>query len=116
MLSHRYVGTMTFGLGTTVDGDAWTMTIHDEATQSDVDVFLVVSSDTCVPITMSETIKGQESGYNLFIGMSYYNVKDSISDPSWFDIPEICDVPMTSSPLHVKQHMKGSNKLHNEVK
>ena len=94
----QYVGTVTFGLGQTLRANEWQMHIKDEEARMDVNVFVIMTSDTCVPV--AESVVGRTSGAEIAAGMSYFDFKDKITDPSVFDVPAICkkdDVPELQS-------------------
>lgn len=110
----QYDGTIKYGLSPTISGDVWMMKIKDEASETDLNIYVVMQSEKCVPITESAT--GQMGYTRIFAGMSYFDLKDTITDPSIFDIPDYCkqdSVPivhsLAGSPLQhyfVQKHQK----------
>ena len=88
-----YVESMKFGLGSTISGDAWTFNFIDEASCTDLNVYIVMQTSAsnksqCVPIT--EGISGRVGETGVFVATSFFNLKDSISDPSVSNVPDIC--------------------------
>lgn len=85
----QYMGTVKFGMGTVLSGDNWAVKIKDEQSKVDITAFITVTSDSCVPINEGITEHLGASDLDVFVGASFYNIKDKI-DPSVFNVPDIC--------------------------